>query len=69
MATKRRSSRLPATRIDADPNKTDGFAVGVSQPHYWVITALAHAKNKPRVQILEDIINHYISCVLPQLPK
>jgi hypothetical protein len=69
MATKRRSSRLPATRSDADPHKTDGFAVGVSQAHYWVITALAHAHNKPRVQIMEDIMNHYISCVLPKIPK
>jgi hypothetical protein len=61
----RRLSRLPASRIDADPHKTDGFAVGVSKPHYWVITALAHAKNQPRTQIMEEILNHYIACVLP----
>lgn len=65
----RRPSRLPAARIDADPNKQDGFAVGVSKPHYWVITALAHAKNKPRAQIMEEILNHYIACVLPNVSE
>ena len=66
---KTRPSVLPATRIDAHPKKQTGFAVGVTQPHYWVITALAHAKNKPRLQVLEEIINHYISCVLPSIPE
>lgn len=61
----RKLSQLPAAKSNADPHKQDGFAVGVSKPHYWVITALAHAKNKPRAQIMEEIINHYIACVLP----
>lgn len=60
---RRKLSCLPQTNIN--PHKEGGFAVGVSKPHYWVITALAHAKNKPRAQILEEIINHYIACVLP----
>lgn len=62
--TRRKVNALPAPRRDANPKKTDGFSIGVTPSHYWFIDALAHAKNKPRLHILEQIITHYIQCVV-----
>jgi len=58
MATKTTSTRRKVTSVPK--NKADGFAVGVSQAHYWIITTLAQAKNTNRVAILEKIIDGYI---------
>lgn len=63
--TRRKATCLPATKKNANPNKVDCFAVGVSPTHYWFIDALAHAKDKPRAHILENIITHYIQSVVP----
>lgn len=65
MATQRRKVNvLPAPKRNSNPRKVDSFAVGVTPSHYWFIDALAHAKNKPRAHILEQIIMHYIQCVV-----
>jgi hypothetical protein len=47
-------------------NKTDGFAIGVTQPHYWVISALASGKKTTRTAILQGIIDQYIRDVLTE---
>jgi len=47
--------------------KKDGFAVGVSAEHYWVITAMAKGQSSNRVQILEQIIESYIHNVLSKV--
>lgn len=47
--------------------KKDGFAVGVSAEHYWVITAMAKGQDSNRVQILEQIIDSYIHNVLSKV--
>jgi hypothetical protein len=47
-------------------HKTDGFAIGVTQPHYWVISALASGKKTTRTAILQGIIDQYIRDVLTE---
>lgn len=47
-------------------HKTEGFAIGVSQPHYWVISALASGKKTSRTAILQGIIDTYIREVLTE---
>lgn len=47
-------------------HKTEGFAIGVSQPHYWVISALASGKKTSRTAILHGIIDTYIREVLTE---
>jgi hypothetical protein len=51
----------------APKNKTDGFAIGVSQPHYWVISALASGRKTSRSAVLRDIIDQYIRDVLTEV--
>lgn len=41
------------------PGKTDAFAIGVSQEHYWLITAIAGAKGTNRMATLAKIIESY----------
>ena len=48
-------------------HKTEGFAIGVNQPHYWVISALASGKKTSRSAILRDIIDQYIRDVLTEV--
>ena len=47
--------------------KKDGFAIGVSAEHYWVITAMAKGQESNRAQILEQIIDSYIHNVLSKV--
>ncbi len=58
----KKTRSMPARRMPE--KKTDGFAVGVSQGHYWTITALAQGLKSNRAQVLERIINHYIETVV-----
>jgi hypothetical protein len=50
----------------AAKSKTDGFAVGVTQPHYWVISALASGRKTTRTAVLQGIIDQYIRDVLTE---
>ena len=61
-AAKKRTDTLIATK-----HKTEGFAIGVNQPHYWVISALASGKKTSRSAILRDIIDQYIRDVLTEV--
>ena len=47
-------------------SKTEGFAVGVTQPHYWVISALASGRKTTRTAVLQGIIDQYIRDVLTE---
>ena len=44
----------------SNPEKTTGFAIGVTPEHYWMITGMAAVKNSNRTVVLEEIIDHYI---------
>jgi hypothetical protein len=64
--------RVKAAKKSTDPliaskHKTEGFAIGVNQPHYWVISALASGKKTSRSAILRDIIDQYIRDVLTEV--
>ncbi len=61
-ATKKKTDTLIASK-----HKTEGFAIGVTQPHYWVISALASGKKTSRSAILRDIIDQYIRDVLTEV--
>lgn len=50
----------------ASKHKTEGFAIAVTQPHYWVISALASGKKTTRMAILQGIIDQYIRDVLTE---
>lgn len=54
---KRMPSKMPEKKLD-------GFAIGVSQAHYWVITTLAVAHGTNRTLELERIIDYYIQNVI-----
>lgn len=51
----------------ATKHKTEGFAIGVTQLHYWVISALASGKKTSRTAILHGIIDTYIRDVLTEV--
>jgi hypothetical protein len=53
--------------ISTHKHKTEGFAIGVNQPHYWVISALASGKKTTRTAILQGIIDQYIRDVLTEV--
>jgi len=61
MTTKKSINKFPRTQ---NAEKQDSFAIGVSAPHYWMITAMAKTQNFSRTQALEGIIEHYIHTVL-----
>lgn len=46
-----------------NPTKSEGFAIGVTTEHYWLITGIAQGKLSNRSSVLEEIIEHYIKCV------
>lgn len=57
------------TEIVLPKHKTEGFAIGVSQSHYWVISALASGKKTSRTAILQGIIDKYIREVLTEVSQ
>jgi hypothetical protein len=65
IAKKAKSPKKPEMLL-ASKNKTEGFAIGVTQPHYWVISALASGKKTTRTAILQTIIDQYIRDVLTE---
>jgi hypothetical protein len=68
-AAKQKKEKIPKKRNDmliAPKQKTEGFAIGVSQPHYWVISALASGKKTNRSAVLREIIDQYIRDVLTE---
>ena len=50
----------PMPPINKKSKKNEGFAVGVTTSHYWMITALAEGKNSNRMAVLEEIIDYFI---------
>lgn len=44
-----------------NPQKTDSFAIGVSQQHYWLITSIAEARNISRTDVLGGIIQLFVN--------
>ena len=62
-----KAEKKKADTLTASKHKTEGFAIGVSQPHYWVISALASGKKTNRSAILRDIIDQYIRDVLTEV--
>jgi hypothetical protein len=64
---KAKTEKKKAETLVASKHKTEGFAIGVNQPHYWVISALASGKKTSRSAILRDIIDQYIRDVLTEV--
>jgi hypothetical protein len=64
---KAKTEKKKADTLIPSKHKTEGFAIGVSQPHYWVISALASGKKTSRSAILRDIIDQYIRDVLTEV--
>jgi len=58
-----KAKRMPRV----NEKKKEGFAIGVSAEHYWVITAMAKGQESNRMQILEQIIDAYIHEVLSKV--
>lgn len=56
----RKAAHFITARRGCNPDKKDGFAVGVSPDHYEFIESIARAKDIPRTQVLEDILSFYI---------
>lgn len=55
--TPRKVSKTLSTK---NPKKTDSFAIGVSQQHYWLITSIAESRNMSRTDVLSGIIQKWI---------
>jgi hypothetical protein len=66
-AKKAEAAKKKTDTLIASKHKTEGFAIGVTQPHYWVISALASGKKTSRSAILRDIIDQYIRDVLTEV--
>lgn len=64
---KAEAAKKKTDTLIASKHKTEGFAIGVTQPHYWVISALASGKKTSRSAILRDIIDQYIRDVLTEV--
>lgn len=54
----RKAARTVPTK---NPQKTDSFAIGVSQQHYWLITSIAEARNISRTDVLGGIIQLFVN--------
>ena len=54
--------------VNKNSKKSEGFAVGVTASHYWMITALADGKKTNRMAVLEDIIDYFIQNKLATKP-
>ena len=63
--SKTKKEKKPESLL-ASKNKTDGFAIAVNQPHYWVISALASGRKTTRMAVLQGIIDQYIRDVLTE---
>lgn len=60
MTTKPASKQVfskPKTGLNIQ--KQEGFAIGVTKEHYWMITGSAMGRNVGRTVVLEEIINSY----------
>ena len=47
-----------------NPKKTDGFAVGLSQANYHIVTGIAHVRKITRVKLMNEIVDHYVKTVI-----
>jgi hypothetical protein len=48
---------LPKTKSYITRSKVDGFAIGVTPEHYWLITSMAVSKASNRMDVLRGILN------------
>lgn len=58
--------KMPAVKKNS--KKNDGFAVGVTASHYWMITALADGRKSNRMAVLEEVIDYFIQNKLASKP-
>jgi hypothetical protein len=58
---KRPIRKVAHTVPTKNPQKTDSFAIGVSQQHYWLITSIAEARNISRTDVLGGIIQLFVN--------
>lgn len=49
-----------AGSLKVPTKKSEGFAVGVSPMHYWVITAVASQRGSTRQSVLEEILAKHL---------
>ena len=48
---------MPKTKSYITRSKVDGFAIGVTPEHYWLITSMAINKASNRMDVLRSILN------------
>lgn len=48
---------MPQTKSYITRSKVDGFAIGVTPEHYWLITSMAINKASNRMDVLRSILN------------
>lgn len=58
----------PMPDRQVNPKKSEGFAIGVTPSHYWMVTALAAGRKSNRRAILEEVIDFYIQNKLAANP-
>lgn len=51
--------KMPKTKSFLEGSKSDGFAIGVSQEHYWLVTVLAMRDESNRMETLRGILEDY----------
>lgn len=67
MEQKLKSKRMKFANRELPSKKSDGFAIGVSPMHYWVITATASSRNMSRSAILEEILTKHLDATLAEV--
>ena len=68
MVTEQKQTVRKMPAVKKNLKKIDGFAVGVSTSHYWMITALAEGRKSNRTAVLEEIIEYFIHNNLANKP-
>lgn len=68
METVNKEVRRKMPPVNKNSKKNDGFAIGVTASHYWMVTALADGRKSNRSAVLEEIIDYFIQNKLAGKP-
>lgn len=68
MEPQKKEIRRKMPPVNKNSKKNDGFAIGVTASHYWMVTALADGRKSNRSAVLEEIIDYFIQNKLAGKP-
>ena len=58
-----KKTRKFVARSDSRASKADNVSIALSAQHYWLISAIAEARNVTRIEVLDGIISRFIASI------